>query len=139
MNIGRVIGFVVTSTLVAGVALVADSVVAPRAAFAQTTTKTLMLSWGTGTGAGTSSATVNLVRLVGNGGSGYFGLSIGSASSVCNVRTASLDQALALQTRITASNTTRVECTDTASGSTKAVNLSWPLASTQGLLIDSSP
>jgi hypothetical protein len=138
MRISRIIGLVITSTLVAGVALVADSMVAQRAAFAQSATKTLVLSWGSGSGAGTSSANVILVRLVGNGNTG-FALSVGSASSVCNIRTASLDQALALQTRITAPNTTRFECTDTASARTTAMNLSWPLGATQGLLIDSSP
>jgi hypothetical protein len=100
-----------------------------------------VLAWGTGTTAGTSNAAITLVRLVGagNGGAAYYSLSVGTASSVCNIRTASLDQAIALQTRINAPNVTRVECSDSSSGRTTVINLSYPLGATQGLLIDTTP
>jgi hypothetical protein len=141
MKTSQIAALIVTSALIAGAALVAEAVLTARPAFAQTT-KALTLAWGTGTSAGTSSSNITLVRLTGNGngGAAYYLLSIASAASgACNIRTASFDQAIALQTRISAPNVTRVECADSASGKTTVINLSYPLSPTQGLLIDSTP
>jgi hypothetical protein len=131
MNAKKIVGSLVATIALAGAALVA----APASA-QQTNAKDLFLAFG-GRGGTVAGGAVTNIRVL--GGSGGYGLSISSNTAVCNVKVASLDEAIALQTRLSSPNVTRIQCGDNTAARATYMNLSSPLAASQSLEFDWVP
>ena len=131
MNAKKVLG-----SLVATLALAGALVAAPASA-QQTTTKTLFLVF-PGRGGTVNGGSVGNVRISGGNGAGYT-VGISGASANCNVKVGSLEEALKLQERIGAPNTTRIQCGDTAATRAPYMNLAYPLAASQSFEMDWVP